>query len=79
MKLEEIKVKIRCDVPNCRSFAEYKLKKDGFLKNAGMFLCKDCLMDIYKTLGVHVVPKSPNNMLNRKISTRKVKEENDNE
>lgn len=79
MKLEDVKIKIRCDMPNCKSLAEYKLKKDGFLKNAGLFLCKDCLMEIYKTLGVHVVPKSPNNMLNRKISNKKIKEDCGNE
>lgn len=75
MKLIDTNVKIRCDVPNCKNFASYKLTKTGFLKNAGLFLCKDCIKEIYETLGMHIVPKSPSNMLNKKISTKKDKGE----
>ena len=75
MKLVDVNVKIRCDVPNCKSMASYKLVKPGFLKNAGLFLCKECLKDVYETLGMHIVPKSPSNMLNKKISNKKEKGE----
>ena len=75
MKLTDVNVKIRCDMPNCKDVAKYKLIKPGFLKNAGLFLCKDCLVDVYEVLATHVVPKSPSNMLNKKISNKKVKGE----
>ncbi|MBE5735898.1 MAG: hypothetical protein E7356_00870 [Clostridiales bacterium] len=75
MRLEETNIKIRCEMPNCKAIATYKIVKDGFLKNAGLFLCKECLTEVYKTLGSHIVPKSPNNMLNRKITTKKTKGE----
>ena len=70
MRLEEVSIKIRCDMPNCKDMAKYKLIKDGFIKNAGLFVCKDCLTDMYKTLGSYITPKSPNNMLNKKISNK---------
>lgn len=75
MNLNEVGVKIRCDIPNCKELAKYKLVKGGFVKNAGLFVCKECLIDIYGTISSHVVPKSPNNMLNKKISNKKEKGE----
>ena len=38
MNLVDVGVKIRCDMPNCKSVAKYKLTKPGFIKNAGLFL-----------------------------------------
>lgn len=68
MNIEKCNVKIRCDMPNCRNMAKFKIKKDGFLKNAGLFVCEQCVMDLYKLLSNHIVPKSPSNVLNKKIS-----------
>jgi len=75
MKLVDVSVKIRCDMPNCKNMSAYKIIKSGFLKNAGLFLCKDCLKDVYATIGEHIVPKSPSNMLNKKISNKREKGE----
>ena len=71
MKLVESNIKIRCEIPNCRNLAQYKLERAGFVKNAGLFLCKTCVNEMYSALGECIVPKSPNNMLNKKISTKK--------
>lgn len=71
MKLEETNVKIRCDIPNCKEMAKYKIIKPGFLKHAGLYLCKECMKELYSTLAMHMVPKSPNNMLNKKIVNKK--------
>lgn len=75
MKLDNVNVKIRCDIPNCKELAVYKLIKPGFLKNAGLFVCKDCMKELYETLSSHIVPKSPSNMLNKKITTKREKVE----
>ncbi|MGN0960717.1 MAG: hypothetical protein ACI4PF_00790 [Christensenellales bacterium] len=77
MKLVETNIKIRCDVPNCKDMAKYKLTKPGFVANAGLFLCKDCVKEIYETLSTHIVPKSPSNMLNKKISKKEKGEINE--
>ena len=73
MKLQESSIKIKCDMPNCKQMAKFKLQKSGFMKNAGLFLCKDCVKEIYEALASNIVPKSPSNMLNKKI-TKKEKE-----
>lgn len=78
MKLLETEVKIRCDMPNCKEIARYKLNKPGFVKNAGLFLCKDCVKEMYMALSTHIVPKSPSNMLNKKI-VKNTKRDEENE
>ncbi|MBQ7351605.1 MAG: hypothetical protein IJW59_01890 [Clostridia bacterium] len=75
MNLVETSIKIRCDMPNCREIARYKLIRPGFVKNAGLFLCKTCMLDAYETIGKHIIPKSPDNMLNKKIVSKKSKGE----
>ena len=74
MKLIDCNIKLRCEMPNCREMANFKLMKTGFVKNAGLFLCKDCVKEMYTAIGECVVPKSPNNMLNKKITTKRTKE-----
>lgn len=75
MKLIECDVKIRCDMPNCRNMAKYKLNKAGFVKNAGLFFCKECVKEMYDTLSQHIIPKSPSNVLNKKVVNSKSKGE----
>ncbi len=67
MKIEEIKNRIRCEMPNCKGLADYKIHKDGFIKSAGMFICKECANDIYLEMAKRVVPKSPVSVFNKKI------------
>ena len=75
MKLVEVNMKIKCDMPNCKNMAVNKVIKPGFLKNAGLFLCKECIKEMYSAIGSCIVPKSPSNMLNKKISTKRTKSE----
>lgn len=67
MKVVDANIKIRCDMPNCKSMAKYKILNPGFVKNAGLFLCKECLSEMFLAISSITVPKSPNNMLNKKI------------
>ena len=67
MNIAEVNYKIKCDMPNCKDFAHVKIEKTGFLKSAGFYLCKSCMNEMYNQLGGYIVPKSPNNMLNKKI------------
>lgn len=67
MNITEVNYKIKCDMPNCKDFAYVKIEKPGFLKSSGFYMCKDCMHEMYKYLGGYLVPKSPNNMLNKKI------------
>lgn len=73
MKIEELKLKMRCEMPNCMNLAEIKIEKSGFFKSAGLKLCKQCMEELYRELASRIVPKSPDNMLNKKISTKRSK------
>ena len=47
MNTKEISVKVRCDMPNCRKSAHIKFEKEGFFRSAGLYLCEECMRDIY--------------------------------
>lgn len=71
MKTKEISIKVRCDMPNCRKTANIKFEKEGFFRSAGLYLCEECMKEIYAQIGKSLTPKSPNNMLNKKTKTNK--------
>ena len=73
MKIQDISYRVNCDMPNCRNEAVIKIEKNGFFKSAGMFLCKDCMCELYENLAQRIVPKSLDNMLNKKIVTKRIK------
>ena len=74
MKIVDVNVKIRCDMPNCKQSARFKVVKEGFVRNAGLLLCKDCMAELYSVLGGHLIPKSPDNVLNKRVKAKKVSE-----
>lgn len=65
MKLEEVKRRIRCEMPNCKNLAKIKVVKEGFIHSAGLYLCDDCKKALYEELAKNVVPKSPTNVFNK--------------
>jgi len=71
MKTIELRSKARCEMPNCKNYASIKIIKEGFFRSAGLFLCNDCAKDLHLELSKRIVPKSPDNMLNKRIKTRK--------
>ena len=72
MIIQDIGYKISCDMPNCKNESYIKIQKSGFFKS-GLYLCKDCMNDLYSELGTRLVPKSIDNMLNKKIVTKRTK------
>lgn len=73
MKIIDLKVKAKCEMPNCTHIADVKIEKSGFFKSVGLRLCKDCMNELYAELATRIVPKSPNNMLNKRVKTKEVK------
>ena len=73
MNIQNVSYKVSCDMPNCKNEATIKIQKSGFFKSAGMYLCKECMNDLYVELGTRIVPKSIENMLNKKIVTKRTK------
>ena len=71
MKIKSVNRRVRCDMPNCRNVADSKIEKDGFFRAVGICLCKDCMKQMYECLASIIVPKSPDNMLNKRIKVSK--------
>lgn len=70
MKIERLKSLVKCDVASCRRKAEYTIVS-GVSVSQNINLCRDCAVEIYEALGKILVPKSPQNMLNKSKSTIK--------
>ena len=71
MTISEVNRSVRCDIPNCKNFAKIKIQKPGFVMIAGLYLCDDCAKEMYELLAKRFVPKSPDNMLNKRIKTKR--------
>ena len=76
MNIKNVNYKVKCEMPNCKQIANVKIEKAGFLKFSGLYLCKDCLNELYQTLAKRIVPKSPENMLNKKSLSKGKTNEN---
>ena len=56
--------KLKCDISGCNMIADYVIEyKKGFRAN-GLYVCKDCMKNMYESMGKFIVPKSPVNILN---------------
>ena len=73
MKIQDVGYKVNCDIPNCRNEAHIKIEKTGFFKIAALYLCKECMNELYTELGKRIVPKSIDNMFNKKIISKRTK------
>ena len=66
MKLEEVAYKVKCDMPGCKNISAYSITNKHFVISTNMYLCKDCMKELYSAIGKILVPKSPKNILNNK-------------
>lgn len=65
MKLEKVSNKVRCDFGLCRNEATRVLTDDGVMPRRRIYLCNNCVNDIYRVIGSELVPKSPINVISR--------------
>jgi hypothetical protein len=64
MEIKKINYSIKCDIKGCGELATYLL---GDEVNK-VYLCDKCLKELYAMLGKEIIPKSPKNVLNKKIN-----------
>ena len=76
MKIVNIEKRIRCEMPNCKNMAEIRVEKEGFFGSSGFCICNECMKDMYLCFSKIIVPKSPNNMLNKKVKSKENLSEN---
>ena len=59
---------IKCNGVDCENIATYEIAYKKSAKVGGLYLCNDCATEIYLGLAKNIVPKSPRNILNKKIT-----------
>lgn len=64
MEIYKITKKIKCDINGCKNLSEYNFVLNKGFRGLGLNLCKNCVNDMFATIGKYIVPKSPVNMLN---------------
>ena len=78
MELIKLNVKARCDMHLCPNLAEYRIAaaRGGIriFGNAGLYLCGDCLKELYQAIGKVLVPKSPDNLIKKAVKRREENE-----
>ncbi len=72
MEIQPINIKIKCDAMGCKNQAEYCIKFKKFIVASNMYFCKSCLKQIYESAGKILVPKSPENIIKKRIKEGKL-------
>lgn len=60
MNIEQTKVKIKCSASGCNNHSTYTIVNKKFVFDGNIYLCDNCLNELYALLGGVLVPKSPN-------------------
>ena len=66
MEIKEAKFKVKCDVAGCRNYGMVYIENKGFLLDKSIYLCEDCVRQIYEWYAKRITPPSIYNMLNKK-------------
>ena len=79
MELTKLSVNARCDMHLCPRFAAYRIQTGRgivarFMGGGGLYLCPECLRELYETIGKELVPKSPDNLIKKAIKRREENE-----
>ena len=62
--IEKPKRKIRCNKCTLEN-AEYTISINKSKRKTNIYLCKECLSDLYFETSKYIAPKSPRNILNK--------------
>lgn len=66
MEIKTTVYKVKCDVAGCKNHASYFIENKGFLLDRSIYLCENCIKEIYNWYSQKVTPKGISNMLNKK-------------
>ncbi len=58
MKLEKNERKIRCEMGACKSLADYRIRLNRMGLRSCVYMCSDCLKELYSLVGAMLIPKS---------------------
>ena len=70
---ENLNNKIKCDMGGCSNLAVRSFRKNDN-RRLQINLCEQCMREMYEVIGKTIVPKSPDNIINKKLKQRKENE-----
>lgn len=66
IEVEKSKHICKCDQDNCENIAIAVVKYRNIFKHK-FYLCKECLNKFYKNIGKFITPKSPKNLMIKRL------------
>ncbi len=73
MEITQTNLKIACEIMCCKNKAKYVLKSNKSLFNNKLFICENCLNEMYDLFSKCIVPKSIKNIYKKGESSEKRK------
>ena len=58
MIVEVAKTKVKCDASGCNSLCKYVIVNKKFVFDGSVYLCNDCMNNLYGEIGKLFVPKN---------------------
>lgn len=58
MVVEKAKTLVKCDASGCKSICEYVIVNKKFVFDGNVYLCKECLNELYGEIGKYFIPKN---------------------
>lgn len=59
MKLTKIDRRVKCDLGGCKNIAEYEIIHPHGSGRNRLYVCRDCMLSMYKLFASEIVPESP--------------------
>lgn len=58
MVVEKTLGRLKCDASGCNNMAQYTILNKKFIFDGNVYLCEDCMKELYGEIGKYIVPKS---------------------
>lgn len=58
MLVEKTNAKIKCDASGCNNKCCYAIVNKKFVFDGNVYLCENCLNELYGEIGKYIVPKN---------------------
>ena len=58
MTVEKSRTKVKCDGSGCQNLCEYTIINKRFIFDGNVYLCKNCMNELYGEIGKFMLPKN---------------------
>ena len=58
MVVEKAKQKVKCDASGCDKVCNYVIVNKKFIFDSSVYLCSECLNELYGEIGKYFIPKN---------------------